>query len=105
MQSTSIKKNILIDNDLLEKLLLETIKYNHNNYIKTIESIQKKCNIDLNILLNKYIYFLIIKFINNINSYILTIFELNVHNISTNIFINFDCIFYTIVENKYLFTH
>ena len=105
IQSTSIKKNILIDNELLEKMLLETLKNNHYNYIKSIENIQKKCSIDLNILLNKYINFLITKFIDKIDSYILTVFELNVHNISTNIFINFDCIYYTIIEYKDLFNH
>jgi replication factor C subunit 3/5 len=105
IQSTSIKKNILIDNELLEKMLLETLKNNHYNYIKSIENIQKKCSMDLNILLNKYINFLITKFIDKIDSYILSIFELNVHNISTNIFINFDCIYYAIIEYKDLFNH
>ena len=100
IQSINLKKNILLDNSILNKILESTINKNLNDYIKNIEAVQKKCNIDLNFLFKKYMYFLIHKYINIIDSKMLDDFEFLIHNNNCNIMKNFYCLFYLIIENN-----
>ena len=100
IQSINLKKNILLDNSILNKILESTINKNLNDYIKNIEAVQKKCNIDLNFLFKKYMYFLIHKYVNIIDSKMLDDFEFLIHNNNCNIMKNFYCLFYLIIENN-----
>lgn len=100
IQSINLKKNILLDNSILNKILESTINKNLNDYIKNIEAVQKKCNIDLNFLFKKYMYFLIHKYVNIIDSKMLDDFEFLIHNNNCNIMKNFHCLFYLIIENN-----
>jgi replication factor C subunit 3/5 len=100
IQSINLKKNILLDNSILNKILESTINKNLNDYIKNIEAVQKKCNIDLNFLFKKYMYFMIHKYVNIIDSKMLDDFEFLIHNNNCNIMKNFYCLFYLIIENN-----
>ena len=100
IQSINLKKNILLDTSILNKILESTINKNLNDYIKNIEAVQKKCNIDLNFLFKKYMYFLIHKYVNIIDSKMLDNFEFLIHNNNCNIMKNFYCLFYLIIENN-----
>jgi replication factor C subunit 3/5 len=100
IQSINLKKNILLDTSILNKILESTINKNLNDYIKNIEAVQKKCNIDLNFLFKKYMYFLIHKYVNIIDSKMLDDFEFLIHNNNCNIMKNFYCLFYLIIENN-----
>ena len=100
IQSINLKKNILLDTSILNKILESTINKNLNDYIKNIEAVQKKCNIDLNFLFKKYMYFLIHKYVNIIDSTMLYDVEFLIHNNNCNIMKNFYCLFYLIIENN-----
>ena len=100
IQSKNMKKTVLLDDCFLVKLLNYNLKNDYTNYIKYIDYIQKKCNIDLIFLLTKYMYFLIYKYIDIIDSKTLDDYEILVHNTGNEIIKNFSCLFYLILENK-----
>lgn len=100
IQSKNMKKTYLLDDFILEKLLIYNLRNDYTNYIKYIDHVQKKCNIDLMYLLTKYIYFLIYKYINSIDSKTLDNYEFLVHNTGNDIIKNFSCVFYLILENE-----
>ena len=100
IQSKNMKKTVLLDDYILEKLLLYTLRNDYTNYIKYIDYVQKKCNIDLMYLLTKYIYFLIYKYVDIIDSNTLDNYEFLVHNTGNEIIKNFSCLFYLILENE-----
>jgi len=100
IQSTNIKKNILLDNDSLNNLLILNLKNDLTNYIKYIEIIEKKSNIDLSFLLKKYIIFLIYKFVNIIDNLFLEKLEFLIHNLYSNNNNHFICLYYLILENN-----
>ena len=80
IQSKNYNKTNILDDGILDKLLMYNLKNDYTNYIKYIDYVQKKCNIDLMYLLTKYIYFLIYKYIDIIDSETLDNYEFLVHN-------------------------